>query len=178
MREVKDIIVELQNTIDADIQEIKNRIAGLQQQITDMDNQINAFKICFIEEYANRLKKFLTKKLRNMQNENESLTLVFGENYNKIEFGAWLDDWQIIDEDGNIVYAYNGPGWDKNPRIKKFMTKWEIANDYLTRPLNTGASYGLMPYKHSLEDSIHILNENLEKMEELKELYDDFMKEL
>jgi len=178
MRHAKDVIVELQNTIDADIKEIKSRIAGLQQQITEINNQINAFKICFIEEYTNRLRKVLAKKLRNMQNNNDTLELVFGDNFGKVEFGAWLDDWRIADSGGNVVYEHNGPGWDKNPRIKKIMTKWEVANDYLTRPLNTGASYGLMPYKHSLEDSIHILNENLEKMEEMKELYDDFMKEL
>lgn len=177
MRNPEDVIAELDNTIDAEIQEIKNRIISLRQQITDLDNQINAFKVCILFPCSTKLTNILIEKAKKLQGV-KLIKVNFGSAYNKIEFGAWLDDWKIIDDEENILYQYNGPGWDKDPEIKKLMTRWEIANDYLTRPMSTGASYGLIPYKHTLEDSIHMLSENLDKLEEMKGLYKDFLKEL
>ena len=73
-----------------------------------------------------------------------------------------LTDWEIRDATSSIpIYVYT-PG--DYPDLDSFVEDYSFGNDYLTRPLDTGASYGLLPKISSLQNAANLLNENADKI--------------
>lgn len=73
-----------------------------------------------------------------------------------------LTDWEIRDATSVIpIYVYT-PG--DYPDLDILVDDYSFGNDYLTRPLTTGASYGLNPSIDSLEVAKDLLNENADKV--------------
>jgi len=73
-----------------------------------------------------------------------------------------LTDWEIVDILDVPIYTYT-PG--DYPDLDTLVDDFAFNNDYLTRPLTEGASYGLEPYKGGLESAQSILLENKNKVE-------------
>lgn len=72
-----------------------------------------------------------------------------------------LTDWEIFDEFDVLYYTYTPEDY---PDLDELVTDFAFNNDYLTRPLTDGASYGLIPYRQSLEYAQSILYENQNKI--------------
>ena len=60
-----------------------------------------------------------------------------------------------------VRYVFT-PGDDS--MIDGWNDDYSFGNDYLTRPLDTGASYGLLPKIGSLQNAANLLNENADKI--------------
>lgn len=169
MRKASEVVYEMYNDTESEIKELNHRITSLQQKLTAVDNQINAIKMCIINHCAAELQKYLINKISSLTKSPAKLKL--GPNFNKIEFGNWLDDWKIIDTQKNTIYQYKKVNWDNDPVIIELMETWECAVDYLTRPLNTGATYGLFEYRKNIQNGLNILNENKSKIVEMREIF-------
>jgi hypothetical protein len=61
-----------------------------------------------------------------------------------------------------LLYTYSRGDY---PTLDALVDDWDFGNDYLTRPLTSGATYGLIPYRDSLDDAIDILTENKDKVD-------------
>ena len=91
----------------------------------------------------------------------------YGTNYGQIDYEhGGVTDFRVVDSTGNSVYEYLGALWDNDPIITAFVEDYAFANDYLTRPLTSGATYGLKPTRTALLTAKSILEEN-------KALYED-----
>jgi hypothetical protein len=62
-----------------------------------------------------------------------------------------------------LVYTYT-PG--DYPDLDQLVDDYDFGNDYLTRPLTSGATYGLIPYKANIDTAISILGENKDKIDD------------
>jgi hypothetical protein len=70
-----------------------------------------------------------------------------------------------------VIYTYT-PG--DYPDLDKLVDDYDFGNDYLTRPLTSGATYGLIPYKANLNSAISILNENKDKVDDSVGYLEDY----
>lgn len=70
-----------------------------------------------------------------------------------------------------LIYTYT-PG--DYPDLDALVADYAFGNDYLTRPLTSGATYGLIPYRDNLDDAIDILNENKDKVDDSVTYLEDY----
>lgn len=61
-----------------------------------------------------------------------------------------------------LVYTYSRGDY---PTLDALVDDYDFGNDYLTRPLTSGATYGLKPYKTNLNSAISILTNNKSKVD-------------
>jgi hypothetical protein len=71
-----------------------------------------------------------------------------------------------------VRYSYT-PGDDTT--IDTLVDDFDFANDYLIRPLITGASYGLIPNRDNLSFALSILNANKNKVENTPDVFNDYI---
>jgi hypothetical protein len=88
-----------------------------------------------------------------------------GGNFNVISEGNSItNDWSIKNFLSVIVYQYGGVGWDSDPQIIQLCSDWDFGNDYLTKSLGTGGTYGIRPYGVALNQGKTILTNNRNKI--------------
>lgn len=170
-----DILRDMIDNVDDQTDHIGVNVGQIQDQIDDLQEQYDAIEDGVTDVTTNELTDYLTNtKLPEFQLIVPEAVLEFGPDYNKIEYGNALDDWRIVDASANILYEYNGIGWDSDQVIIDLMDEWDFGNDYLTRPLTSGASYGLGPYISNLNTAKGILNENSSKLTDSKTVFERF----
>lgn len=99
----------------------------------------------------------------------------YGPNYGNIDYtDGGITDFSIIDTTGNIIYKYLGINWDGDTIITKLITDFAFGNDYITRPLTSGATYGLQPNVDALTDAKSILIQNKNKISNSKTIFEDY----
>lgn len=114
--------------------------------------------------------------------------IVYGVTYGIIDFDTGnVEDWEfrqdnLLDDPGPppgppdpeyyVRYVYI-PGDDIE--IDKLVTNFDFGNDYLTRPLTTGASYGLIPNRDNLISAKALLEQNKNKVEGSKTVFENYI---
>ena len=91
-----------------------------------------------------------------------------GGNYGSINFTTGgITDWQVLDALSAVVYEYQAPAtnWDGDTFIEGKINDFAFGNDYLTRPLASGATYGLIPSRDNLNVAKSILEDNKDKID-------------
>ena len=63
------------------------------------------------------------------------------------------------------VYVYQGVGWDDDETITQLITDYAFGNDYIERPLTSGATYGLTANISTLNSGKSILQTNKAKVD-------------
>jgi hypothetical protein len=63
------------------------------------------------------------------------------------------------------VYVYLGVGWDGDTSITTWITDYAFGNDYITRPVTEGATYGLQPNWNLTNGGKSILEANQAKVD-------------
>lgn len=144
------------------VENIESSIAQVQDQIDDLQEEDDAIKNAVLDTAASELADYLTNvKAPSLGNTYVS----FGGSYNVIGYGNQLTDWSIKDAtSNNNVYVYGGVGWDGDLNIVQWVQDWAFGNDYLTRPLTSGATYGIRPYKSNLNSAKALLQQNSNKV--------------
>ncbi len=101
-------------------------------------------------------------------------TVVYGSNFATINFTTGgITDWHI-DATSVSVYEYLGVGWDGDTTIIQLIEDYAFGNDYITRPLTSGATYGLNPNIAILTIARNILQENKDKLDESIIVFEDY----
>ena len=186
MLTASDILKEMMDVGDEQIENIQSSIDQIQEQIDDYNEKINAIQEAICSVIGDDSTGSLTLYLDSTKVEeiellygdpgNTPFEIEYGENYNTIDYDdGGVTDFRILDVTANIVYEYNGTNWDNDPIIEKLVNDYEFANDYLTRPLITGASYGLIPNRDNLSFALSILNANKNKVENTPDVFNDYI---
>jgi len=172
MSAASDKLREMIDNVEDQVESIDSSITQVQAQIDELDEQDDAIVDGILDIVAPDLETYLNDvKLPEFPDG----VVDIGPTYNVIGYGNELTDWAIIDSTTSAtIYEYEGTGWDDSTAITNFVTEWNFGNDYLTRPLTTGASYGIRPYKDALEDAKDILNANKNKLETSEDVFEGF----
>lgn len=152
------IAKEMLDAIDAQVADLNDGIAQIGQFVDDLQKQLNAIEY-YMTIAANNLETYLdgTMVFEIEQINGVSAELVIGSTYNDLNniSTATITDWKIIDSTtSQILYQYEGAGWDGDPIITGFTSDWNFGKDYLLHPLSTfDGNYGLYPRISALNNS-------------------------
>ena len=181
MSSPSEILGEMLAVSDEQIENIDKSINQVQQQIDTYTEEIDGIEngVCKIAE--NELTDYLDNtKVDVIENlygngTNEPFTVSYGPNYGKIDYtDGGITDFEILDSTGNVVYSLS-VNWDNDPFIVKRIDDFAFGNDYLTRPLTTGASYGLYPNVDALNQAMTILQNNKSKVQSSQTILKDYV---
>ena len=142
------------------VEEIGNSIGQIDEQIADVTTEIEAIEngMCEVAEST------ATLYLETVVAPDKGGYMYYGPDYGQISWDPLgsLEDWEVRDSTSHApIYTYV-PG--DYPDLDELVDDFEFGNDYLTRPLTTGASYGLKPTKANLQFAKSILEENQDKV--------------
>lgn len=170
----------LQDMIDVApdlVEGLDNSLSQIQEQIDELTIEINGIKdeLCSVAE--SELVGYLDgTKIPELEIIYGDLELVTGATFGTIGYGTGnITDWQVIDTTtGSTIYEYLGVNWDGDPIITKYITDYAFGNDYLTRPVTSGATYGLIPSRTNLYTAKSILTNNKNKISNSITIFADY----
>jgi prefoldin subunit 5 len=82
-----------------------------------------------------------------------------------------LTDWVILDATNVPIYSYVSGDY---PDLDELVDDYDFGNDYLTRPLISGATYGLEDSISSLQNASNLLNENMNKIADSQAIFEKY----
>lgn len=171
MSVLQDMINDAPDQIDA----IDSSLSQIQDQIDELTTEIDGItnELCAVAE--NDLTGYLdSTKLIDLAYLDADV-VVYGADYGTIDYTTGgITDWVILDTTANVIYQYNGINWDNDPIIQKLIDDYAFGNDYLTRPLTSGATYGLIPSRQARIDAKSILTENKTAVEDSVDVFEDY----
>ena len=166
-----------------------DNLANSISQVTDIRDEVNeeisAVQSGMLASAQAQMTAYLTTvKLPFFQLTQPTAVLQFGGTYGTIVYSTGnITDWEIFYMTTPVLpatpvkvvlYAYQGAGWDNDALIIGWADDYSFGNDYLTRPLDTGATYGLIPYKTNLNSAITILTNNKNKIDDSVSYFEDY----
>jgi hypothetical protein len=168
------ILEDMQQDAPDQIEAIESSIEQVQNQIDELDEQITAITddLCGVAE--SNLTAYLdgTKLVEFTYLDSDVVN--YGADYGTIDYDdGGITDWRILDSTGNVIYSLT-VNWDGDVYIQKLINDYEFGNDYLTRPLTSGATYGLIPSKSALNSAKSLLEENKTQVEDSVNVFEDY----
>jgi hypothetical protein len=168
---------QMLNNTGSQSDNLASSISQVQDQIDDLTNQIDGVQngLCTVAQ-ADLVAYLDGTKIPELEILYDSTgTVEYGANFGTINYTTGgITDWQIVDSTGGVIYKYLGTNWDSDSMITKWITDYAFGNDYLTRPLTTGATYGIIPAKTNLETAKAILEENKDKIDNSATTFADY----
>jgi len=156
-------------------------INQIQEQIDKLNSEISAITddICGVAQ------SFMTNYLTDTKipeleiafpQYGEPFSVVYGPTFGTIEYGVGnIYDFSILDSTANVIYQYLGINWDSDDNIILRVDDFDFANDYLTRPLDSGATYGLTPMRNIKSAAKSIVSTNIGKIENSIEIFERYV---
>lgn len=140
---------EMFDAIEGKLENLEEYLVRIVYYLGELEKKLNAIEY-YMTKAADQLEAYLdsTKVLEIEQIHGVSASLVIGSTYNDLNNidDATLTDWYIIDATANILYKYEGIGWDNDSIIIKYIADWDFGKDYLIHPLITfDGDYGIYP---------------------------------
>jgi hypothetical protein len=169
MATLSETIQDIVDKIDTQIADIDNMISGFDELIPEIDEKITAIEDGLCEISKNELVTYINETkipaLEGLYGGETPYSLSQGENFGTIDQSdGGITDWQVIDNEGNLVYKYDGLNWDADSFITEKIEDFSIGNDFLTNPTGT-AETGFLELKEysissraNLESDIEFLN--------------------
>lgn len=176
MSEYTDKLRSMINNAPEESDNIANSIAQIEDQIEELQEQDDAIVNAMMNVDQTSLEIYLqTTKLQWVRaNIDSTASLNYGPNFATIDYtSGGITDWSYEGGSG-VVYEYEGVNWDSDATIITYVEDYAFGNDYLTRPLTSGAAYGIRPYISSLNDALDILNENKDKIDESITVFENY----
>jgi hypothetical protein len=176
-----DILRGMINSAPEQVQDVQSSISQIESQIDDLDEQITGVQdgLCAVAE--SDLTSYLEgTKLGEIEALygtplNTPFSVAYGPKYGTINYtNGGITDFTIIDVSGTVEYQYLGANWDSDATIIKLIEDYAFGNDYLTRPLTSGATYGLLPAKTNYETARDLLQENSDKVDASIGIFEDY----
>jgi len=149
---------------------IESSLGQIDDQIADLTTEIDGVTSDLCGVSKEDLTSYLqTTKLPTIPG---GVTVVPGTG--SIAYGSvGISDFQILDSTGIPVYSMT-VNWDSDATIQKYVDDFDFGNDYLTRPLTTGATYGLIPSRSALQSAKSLLEENKATLEDSIIVFEDY----
>jgi len=185
MSEASDKLREMIGSAQTESENLQSGISQIEDIKEDVTEQISAIEDGLCTVAADDLTTYLTDvKLPEFQAIQPTAVLDFGGDYGSIDYDDGnITDWEIYymtvvippaTPVKVVLYEYEGTGWDSDEDIIKWVEDYDFGNDYLTRPLDSGATYGLIPYKENLDSALDILNNNKDKVDDSVAILGDY----
>lgn len=158
------VLREMINDAPQQVEDIDNSISQIDDLISDYNDKITAMEDDMASVAESNLTTYLEgTKMPAIGGD----SVVYGPNYGTIDYtDGGITEFSILDSTGNTIYEYAGVGWDSDVTIVGYVDDYDFANDYLTRPLTSGATYGLIPSRDNLSTAKAILEDNKSKIED------------
>jgi len=176
-----DILRGMINDAPAQVADVESSISQIEDQIDMLTDQITGVRDGMCAVAQGDLTSYLeTTKLPEIETLygnplNKPFSVVYGPKYGTINYTTGgITDFTIIDVSGTVEYQYLGANWDSDATIIKLITDHAFGNDYLTRPLTSGATYGLMPAQSNLDYAKGLLQENADKVSDSIGIFEDY----
>lgn len=176
-----DVLRQMINDSDDQVADIETSIDQIDELIDDTQTQIDGLEDGMCTPSDSTMVLYLDNiKLAEIETlygnpGNTPFSVDYGPNYGTIDYdNGGIDDWAIVDSTANVMYKYLGTNWDGDTTITELITDYAFANDYLTRLLTSGASYGLIPYKDNLNTAKSLLDQNKTKIADSKTALEDY----
>lgn len=177
-----DILGNMASAADEQVENLESSISQVEEQMDQYTEEIDGVEngLCGVAE--SDLTDYLDNtKLAEIETTwGGSYALPFsvdyGPNYGAIDKDVGgITDFRILDATAVVVYEYLGTNWDSDTTITKLVGDFAFGNDYLTRPLTSGAVYGLYPNLQSMSDAKNILTANKNKIAASKTVFQDYI---
>jgi hypothetical protein len=180
----QDTLKEMIDNVSSTVSSLIDTISQLDTYIVAIQEQINAITHAVTDVCQAAVEDILTTiKLPTF---GAGAYVEYDSTYGDISYGNDLTGWRILipaappifpapPDPDIVVYEYEGVGWDDDPTITKSVSDWDFGNDYLTRLLTTGASYGLMPFQNNLSAAKSMLQENINKLQASETIFTDYI---
>jgi hypothetical protein len=163
--------------VEEQIKAAPDQVSGLSSNISSVNNQIdeltkqkNAVQDGVCTNAKNQMISYINANVLPLY---PGGYLVYGSGFGTIAYGSGnISAWSIYENITpplpappvpvpTVVYSYT-PG--DYPDIDQWVSDYAFGNDYITRPLTSGATYGLTPNIDILGDGKDILQENSDKI--------------
>lgn len=153
---------------------LENNINQIKAQIDDLQAKDDALVQQICEPDSTALIVYLTDtkipELETIYDSTGYLSLQIGSNYNTIDYDTGgITDWSVIDTTAdataNVIYSLT-VNYDDDTSINVWVADYAFSNDYLTRPLDVNATYGIRPMILQLSVARNLLENNKAKVEQ------------
>jgi hypothetical protein len=98
--------------------------------------------------------------------------IIYGPNFNvhgPSPTTGNIIDWHI-DSTSEVIYEFEGIGWDSDPIIIDLNNKWNWTSTYLYQPVGLSGTFGLVSKKDQLTTSIGVNNANKAQIEQTNDM--------
>lgn len=158
--------------IGISISQVEDQIADIQRQIDAVNDELCTAAENGLIDYLNNVK---IPELKHLYMAINPILVTYG-NFGTIGYGTGnISNWYIEDSTAGTIYEYHGINWDDDTSVTNFVTDYSFGNDYLTRPLTTGATYGLIPTRTNLQTALGILTNNRNKVENSIDVFERYI---
>lgn len=162
-----EMIKEVPDLSDA----LSSSISSVQSEIADITKERDAIKFGVCANAEEQAVDIIENTILADQGGDY---VVYGGTFGTINYSSGnITDWEIyqnqVTPPGSsslpavVIYTYT-PG--DYPDLDQLVEDYDFGNDYITRPLTSGATYGLSPNISSLQDARDILQENKDKIDD------------
>lgn len=177
---------KLKSMVDAapdQVVAIEKSIASVGTQIDDLNAQASAITGAVTDVAETDAITYITNNILPLY---PGGYIVYGPTFGTITYGppkGNISDWSIwtditpvpppiLPPVPTLAYPYT-PG--DYPDLDELVSDYAFGNDYLTRPLTTGATYGLGPAASALTDAKNLLQENSDKVEDSIDVFTKYL---
>lgn len=160
INEAKDQI----DNLDAGLAQIDEIISEYTEEIDAVENGLCAVAQSDLTAYLEITK---ISEVEGLYGDpfNTPFLVKYGLNFGIIDYTTGgITDFRIVDSSGVTMYSYGGVNWDSDSTIIGLVNDYAFGNDYLTRPLTSGASYGLYPNRTNMNTAKSLLQQNRNKV--------------
>ena len=163
------------NGLTSSIGQVDEQIDGVEEEIDGVENGLCGVAETDMTDYLNNTKLAEIEALYG-DPFNTPFSMNYGPNYGTIDYTTGgISDFTILDVSGTVMYEYLGTNWDSDPDITKWIGDYAFGNDYLTRPLTSGATYGLIPSRNNLQIALNILQNNQDKVDASIDVFERYI---
>jgi len=166
MSEYSNKLREMINNADDQVASIDDSTAQIQTQIDEYEEQRDSIQYGLMDQIANI---DLTSYLE-LAKTPEGGYITFGDDYGILN----VTDWIIYDGTHVPVYEYGGVGWDDDPTILDFISKWNFGYDYINHAFDVTGTYGLQAKIDQLYDALGLLQSNRSKIGTSKNVFENY----
>ncbi len=176
MTSSSDNLAGMVDVADEQVENLESSIGQVQEQMDSYSEDIDGVQNGLCSDISDDSTGMLTLYLDSTKvfelSYLDASVVEYGINYGTLDYTTGgVTDFNILDTTGNIVYQYLGINWDNDPEIVKWVDNFAFGNDYLTRPLTSGATYGLYANLAALTSALAMLNANKDKIEASKTVF-------
>jgi len=158
---------------------LTSSISSVQSEVADLTKERDAIKFGVCANAEEQARDIIDNTIL-VDKGGDYIT--YGGTFGTIGYGTGnITDWEVIQlvpvvpptipptpDVPTVVYTYTQGDY---PDLDQLVDDYAFGNDYITRPLTSGATYGLNPNISSLRDAIDILNDNKDKVDDSLDVF-------